>query len=152
VPIVGPWCDAFGLRRERSRSTIELLSLLYGEAHAFYFGARGEGSAWLVARDGATIRRFGNLDEHDTFGDPLPVERSWMAAHGLRGRPESYGIGTRDCPEAMDDYPEANDIAATISVDVGWNRPVNPRTIGFPVLAGTPGTATIKLPPGLYDL
>jgi hypothetical protein len=32
------------------RTIIERLSVEYREAHAFYFGAQGDGFAWLVAR------------------------------------------------------------------------------------------------------
>jgi hypothetical protein len=54
VAIVGPRCDAFGEHRVEVQTLLERLSAEYREAHAFYFGAQGDGSAWLVARNGVT--------------------------------------------------------------------------------------------------
>ncbi len=51
------------------------VSVAYGEAHAFYFGAQGDGSAWLVARGGATVRRYNSQDPQQSTGEPLPIEQ-----------------------------------------------------------------------------
>ena len=68
TPIVGHWCDAFGEDSAAARQTVERLSREYGEAHAFYFGAQGDGSAWLVAREGVTVRRFDSEEPGDSIG------------------------------------------------------------------------------------
>lgn len=158
--LVGPWCDAFdGARTAEVRSTVERLSADGGEAHAFYFSAYGDGKAWLVARDGVTVRRYNSLDLADATGDPLPIEQDWMAAHGMRGRPEEHltynehgvllGIGGFE--EAMWEFLDANDVAAAISVDVGWRHPVDAVVHGGPLLAAVPG-GTVSFPPAIYEI
>ncbi|MEV0458979.1 hypothetical protein [Catellatospora methionotrophica] len=158
--IVGPWCDAFGARAEENRTIIERLSAECGEVHAFHFSAYNDGTAWLVARDGVTTRRFNTFDLADATGDPLPVEQDWMATHGVPGRPEEHLTynehGSLVCldefEDAMWEFYEANDVAAAISVDVGWKRPTNAVVHGSPVLAATPGAGPVMLPPGMYRI
>jgi hypothetical protein len=153
TPVAGPMCDAFGEGRDEVRATVERLSAEYGEAHAFYFGAQGDGSAWLVARDGATVRRYSSLDPADAAGDPLPVERESLLAHGVPGRPEDHLAADDEFSDAMAfEFCEANDVAAAISLDIGWHHPrVTPAGPG-PVLARMPGGDAVALPPGAYEI
>jgi hypothetical protein len=145
VPLVGPWCDAFGDRADEVRAIVAGLSRQFGEIHAFYFGAQGDGSAWHVVRDGTTIRSFDSEDLESSCGDPLPIEREWMAAHNLDGKPEDH-------PEEVWDIIAANEVAATISLDVGWHHPVTADVRGLPILASAPGAGPATLPAGVYEI
>lgn len=144
VPLVGPWCDAFGDHADETRATVTDLSRQFGEAHAFYFGAQGDGSAWHVVRDGTTIRSFDSEDLEACSGDPLPVEREWMAAQGLEGKPEDH-------PDEVWEL-DANEVAAAISLDVGWHHPVTADVRGLPLLATIPTAGAAKLPAGVYEI
>ncbi|MET7422790.1 hypothetical protein [Dactylosporangium sp. NPDC005555] len=152
TPVVGPGCNAFGKRHNDVKVTLERLSAEYGEAHAFYFGAQGDGSAWLVARNGATVRRFSSIDPQQSSGEPLPIERQWMRDNGVPGRPEEHLGRDDDFSDEMWEFIEANDLAATISLDVGWRHPTDAATYGGPLLANLPGTSPGPLPPGNYKL
>ncbi len=160
TPVVGPWCDAFGDRADEARTTIERLSADCGEVHAFSFSAYNNGTAWLVARNGVTVRRYSTFDPRDTVGDPLLIEQGWMASHGVPGRPEEHcrrnDHGVLVCDDefadAMWDFFEANDVAAVISVDVGWKHPHDALIHGSPVLAAVPGAGPVTLPPGMYEI
>lgn len=52
----------------------------FGRAQAYYYGAQGDGSAWLVAEHGTVIRRYCETGEGEdellTLGEPLRLERS----------------------------------------------------------------------------
>jgi hypothetical protein len=160
TPVVGPWCDAFGVRADEVRTTVERLSADCGEVHAFSFSAYNNGTAWLVARNGVTVRRYSTFDPQDATGDPLPIEQDWMAAHGVPGRPEDHrryndrGILVYDgeFADAMWDFYEANDVAAVISVDVGWRHPHDAVIHGSPVLAAVPGAGPVRFPCGMYEI
>ncbi len=79
--VIGWWCDPCGAERadEMLRLCTEL-SARYGRAQAYYYGAQGDGSAWLVAEHGAVLRRYCATGEAEdagfTRGEPLPLERS----------------------------------------------------------------------------
>lgn len=120
--------------------------------NAFYFGAQGDGSAWLVARNGTTVRRYDSEDPGQSTGEPLPIEQDWMRANAVPGRPEEHLGGDVDFGETMGDFIEANDLAAAISLDVGWRHPLDATAHGGPLLANLPGTSPGPLPPGIYDL
>lgn len=152
TPVVGPRCDAFGERREQVQSVLERLSAQFGEAHAFYFGAQGDGSAWLVARDGVTVRRYSSVDPGQSSGEPLPIEREWLQANGVPGRPEDHLAIDDEFYEAMWEFPEANVVAAAISLDVGWHVPTDAVPHGVPLLARLPDAEATPLPPGRYEI
>ncbi|EXG80492.1 hypothetical protein [Cryptosporangium arvum] len=160
APVVGPWCDAFGDRAEEARSTVERLSADSGEVHAFSFSAYNNGTAWLVARNGVTIRRFSTFDPQDSTGDPLPIEQDWMSARGLPGRPEDHCryndhgvlVYVGEFADMMEDFYQANDVAAAVSVDVGWKHPHDALIHGSPVLAAVPDAGPVTLPPGMYEV
>jgi HEAT repeat protein len=83
--LVGPWCDPAD--NERLEDVLELCvcaSAEFGKAQAYWFGAQGDGSAWLIAESGTLIRRASNideaLDEAVALGVPLPSEAEVLAA------------------------------------------------------------------------
>jgi hypothetical protein len=145
VPVMGAWCDVFGERADEMRDILAGLSRRFGEAHAFYFGERGDGSAWHIVRDGTVLRSFDSEDLESSFGEPLPVEREWMAAKGLTGKPEDH-------PDELWDSRDANEVAAATSLDVGWHHPVTADVRGRPLLASVPGAGAVPLPAGAYEI
>ncbi|MEU4536208.1 hypothetical protein AB0G15_15225 [Streptosporangium sp. NPDC023825] len=86
--VIGAWCDPCG--SERHEDVLRLykaLSARYGRAQAYYYGERGDGSAWLVAERGNVVRRYAATGEADderlTLGDPLPQEKERRLELGL---------------------------------------------------------------------
>ena len=155
--VIGPWCDLTEPdTAEDVRGRLERLSAGYGEAHGFYFGSQNDGSAWLVARDGRTVRRFYELDAAMAIGDPLPIEREVLARLGIDGRPEDL-IDTDDRALADAFYQFAyelsgKDISAALSLDTTWGMPTDATVRGTGVLARIPGATSGLLPPGCYSL
>jgi hypothetical protein len=86
--VMGAWCDPCGgERREDVLRLCRALSARYGGAQAYYFGAQGDGSAWLIAENGCVIRRYAATGESDdeslTLGNPLPYEQVRLLELGL---------------------------------------------------------------------
>ncbi|MFJ4846799.1 MULTISPECIES: hypothetical protein [unclassified Streptomyces] len=86
--IVGDWCNPCDEERsEEVLRTCTMLSAHYGRAQAYYYGARNDGSAWLVAEGGDVVRRYCETGEGEdellTLGDPLPYERARRVELGL---------------------------------------------------------------------
>ncbi|MFB4279140.1 hypothetical protein ACBJ59_27895 [Nonomuraea sp. MTCD27] len=55
--VIGAWCDPCdGGRHEDVLRSCEALSARQGGAQAHYYGAPGNGSAWLVAEHGRVVR------------------------------------------------------------------------------------------------
>ncbi|MFE7371165.1 HEAT repeat domain-containing protein [Streptomyces anulatus] len=86
--VLGAWCDPCDA--ERSEDVLRLctrLSARYGHAEAYYYGAQGDGSAWLVTEHGKVLRRYsetGDGEDHVlTLGDPLPFEQERREELGL---------------------------------------------------------------------
>ncbi|MFJ7136296.1 hypothetical protein [Streptomyces fungicidicus] len=141
--VVGRWCDPCD--RKRSDSVLRMceeLSARYGQAHAYYYGAQGTGSAWLIAERGTAVRRYCETDEAEdhylTLGEPLPYERHRRQELGLS---PDWDAAT----ESQEDEDEwawvANDLAPEIAAVLG----VSPLTLtaettvsGTGVLARTP--------------
>jgi hypothetical protein len=86
------------------------------------------------------------------MGEPLPAERDWMTEHGIPGRPEDHLTEEDEHSDAMWDLLEANEIAAAISLDIGWRHPSDGRRQGTPTIAFLPGTGPAHLPPGAYEI
>ncbi|GIF02294.1 hypothetical protein Ari01nite_97580 [Paractinoplanes rishiriensis] len=74
----------------------------------------------------------------------LGAEREWLARRDLDGKPEDH-------PDEIWEL-DANEVAAAISMDVGWHHPVTTDVTGLPVLASAPGTDSAKLPAGIYEI
>ncbi|MFD8714473.1 hypothetical protein ACFV07_28980 [Streptomyces anulatus] len=87
--VLGAWCDPCDA--ERSEDILRLctrLSSRYGRAEAYYYGAQGDGSAWLVTEHGKVLRRYSETGEGEdhllTLGDPLPFEQTRREELGLQ--------------------------------------------------------------------
>ncbi|MFD4177592.1 hypothetical protein [Streptomyces anulatus] len=87
--VLGAWCDPCDA--ERSEDVLRLctrLSSRYGRAEAYYYGAQGDGSAWLVTENGKVLRRYsetGDGEDHLlTLGDPLTFEQQRREELGLQ--------------------------------------------------------------------
>ncbi len=86
--VIGAWCDPCDSERQEDVLRLcEALSARYGRAQAYYYGAQGDGSAWLVAEHGSVVRRYAATGELDdallTLGEPLPQERARRSELGL---------------------------------------------------------------------
>lgn len=86
--VMGRWCDPRDPKRSSDVLRLcLLLSSRFGRAQAYYYGARGDGSAWLIAEDGVVVRRYCETGDTDdellTLGEPLPYERLRRAELGL---------------------------------------------------------------------
>lgn len=82
--LVGPWCSLIAEgRRDEILGLCVRASATFGKAQAYWYGERGDGSAWLVAENGTLIRRGANtgeaLDEEIGLGAPVPYEAEMLA-------------------------------------------------------------------------
>ncbi|MFF3562706.1 hypothetical protein ACFYXS_21955 [Streptomyces sp. NPDC002574] len=141
--IIGDWCNPCD--EERNEEVLRICTMLsarYGRAQAYYFGAQGDGSAWLVAEGGEAVRRYCETGEGEdellTLGDPLPYERARRVELGLS--PEWDAAEESD--EDEQDWKEATfDMAPEIAATFGPTPlTLTPRTTvrGTGVLALTP--------------
>jgi hypothetical protein len=155
--VIGPWCDPIDDdRHDEVRILVERLSAIFGEAHAFYFGSQNDGSAWLIAREGRTIRRYSELSADMAIGEPLPVEREFLDRVGLSGKPEDYHYTSDDTLEwALWDFHSecsAREVAGALSIDTVWGMPTDVTVRGRGLLARVPGAADIPIPPGPHHI
>jgi hypothetical protein len=156
--VVGTWCDPVDDERHAEvRAAVESLSGRFGEAHAFYFGSQGDGSAWLIARAGATIRRFSDMSAHLAYGEPLHIEREHLARVGLAGSPERYLDSVDpDIQNAMFRFTSrctARAVAEALSLNVVWWQPSRDLDVsGQGVLAAIPGAVHTLVPPGAFEI
>ncbi|MFI6457787.1 hypothetical protein ACIBF6_40295 [Streptosporangium amethystogenes] len=86
--VIGAWCDPCDSERHEDVLRLcETLSARYEGAQAYYYGAQGDGSAWLIADHDRVVRRYAATGEPDdellTLGDPLPLEQERLAELGL---------------------------------------------------------------------
>ncbi|GIH81300.1 hypothetical protein [Planobispora longispora] len=145
--VIGAWCDPCS--RERHEDVLgecKELSVRYGRAQAYYYGAQGDGSAWLVAEKGHAVRRYAATGEPDdellTLGDPLPVEQARLAELGL----PADGDLRSASDEQIEEWTEvAFDLAPEIAAAYG----VSP----FTLTRGTKvrGTGVLALAPDAAD-
>jgi hypothetical protein len=144
--VIGAWCDPCGSERhEDVLRSCEALSARYGGAQAYYYGAQGDGSAWLVAEHGRVVRRYAATGEPEdellTIGDPLSLEQVRLAELGL---PADGDLGSAS-DEQIERWTEiAFDLAPEIAAAYG----VSPFTLtremkvrGTGMLALTPDAA-----------
>ncbi|MEU8362107.1 hypothetical protein AB0C27_39415 [Nonomuraea sp. NPDC048882] len=142
ILVIGAWCDPCGERREEVLRSCRTLSARYGGAQAYYFGAQGDGSAWLVAEHGRVVRRYAATGEPDdeslAHGHPLRYEQKRLLELGL---PVDGDLRTASA-EQLDEWTVAAfDLAPEIAAACG----VSPFTLtrdmrvrGTGVLAMTP--------------
>lgn len=86
--VIGWWCDPCSSERgEEVLCVCSELSARYGRAQAYYYGAQGDGSAWLIAEQGTVLRRYSATGEAEdalfTLGEPLKLERTRREHMGL---------------------------------------------------------------------
>ncbi|MFI8439295.1 hypothetical protein ACIGKG_01605 [Streptomyces rochei] len=145
--IIGRWCDPCD--SERSDSVLQMceeLSARYGQAQAYYYGAQGDGSAWLVAERGTVVRRYcetGEGDDHYlTLGEPLRYECSRREHLGLATSWDAATETEEDEDEwSWETLHMAPEIAALLGVSplaLTAETPVS----GTGVLARTPSDAS----------
>lgn len=141
--IIGRWCDPCDSERsDRVLHICEELSAHYGQAQAYYYGAQGDGSAWLIAEQGTVARRYCETgegeDHHLTLGEPLAYERSRREELGLA---TSWDAAT-ETEEDEDEWAwETMDMAPEIAVRLGVSPSAltaQTRVSGAGVLARTP--------------
>jgi hypothetical protein len=141
--VIGRWCSpADPERTEDVARLCGALSARYGRAHAFYHGAHGDGSAWLVAEHGAVLRRYCEAGDPEdgllTLGDPLPYERARRRELGLA---PVWDEGT-ECDEDEEEWAwAASGMAPGLAASLGLcPRDIAPTTParGTGFLARTP--------------
>ena len=141
--VIGPWCDPCST--DRSDEVLRLcadLSTRYGAAQAYYFGAQGDGSAWLIAEHGVVVRRYCETGEIDdglfTLGQPLAQEQAERQRMGL---PPTWSESERN-DEAEEEWKwRAFDMALEIALALGISPlalTASMRVNGVGVLAETP--------------
>lgn len=64
------------------------LSSRFGRAQAFFHSEQRDGEAWLIAENGAVIRRFISEYPELALGEPFGMERRLLDAAGIAGKPE----------------------------------------------------------------
>ncbi|MDN3260772.1 hypothetical protein QWJ26_13290 [Streptomyces sp. CSDS2] len=141
--VIGPWCDSSD--RERSGDVLRLcieLSSRYGAAQAYFFGAQGDGSAWLVAEKGAVVRRYCETGEAGdaslTLGHPLEREQVERERMGL---PPVWDESLRNGAAEEEWKWRAFDMAPEIAAALGISPlalTARTRVRGSGVLADTP--------------
>lgn len=155
--VIGPWCDPDDDdRHEEVRALVERLSAVYGEAHAFTWGNYDEGSAWLIARSGRTVRRYSERSAAIALGEPLPIEREHLDRLGIPGAPEDHhDTDDKVIDAAMSDFLldcSARHVAGALSLDTVWEMPTDAVVSGRGLLARVPGAAAVPIPPGPHRI
>ncbi|MFI7357857.1 HEAT repeat domain-containing protein [Streptomyces avidinii] len=155
--VLGAWCDPCGAAR--SEDVLRLctrLSSRYGRAQAYYYGAQGDGSAWLAAEHGRVVRRYCETgdgeDELLTLGDPLPYERLRREELGLL--PEwDPALESEENADAWKwaAFDLAPDIARSLGASPLAIGPETPSR-GTGVVALTPYGVAHGVPPGAHRI
>jgi hypothetical protein len=138
--VVGPWCGLPYLTRTAVVTNLcQQLSSEYGKAQAYFHSEQNDGEAWLIAEDGAVLRRWIAEYPELAIGEPFGIERRLLDACGIPGKPEeldreddlasSWTATWGDC--------EAPAVAAESSLDP---RLIGPHTqaSGWMLVARTP--------------
>lgn len=155
--VLGAWCDPCG--EARSEDVLRLctrLSSRYGRAQAYYYGAQGDGSAWLAAEDGRVVRRYCETgdgeDELLTLGDPLPYERIRREELGLLPEWDPALESEADADAwKWAAFDLAPDIARSLGVSPLAIGPETPSR-GTGVIALTPYGVAHGVPTGAYRI
>jgi hypothetical protein len=138
--VIGAWCGLPYLARTATVTSLcQQLSSQYGKAQAYFHSEQNDGEAWLIAEDGAVIRRWISEYPELALGEPFGVERRLLDAFGITGKPEdldpeddrasSWAATWGDC--------DAPTVAAESSLDP---RQIGPQTqtSGVVLVARTP--------------
>jgi len=141
--VIGRWCSpADPERTEDVARLCSALSARYGHAHAFYYGAQGDGSAWLITENGTVLRRYCEAGDPEdallTLGEPLPYERDRRRELGL---PPAWDEATEP-DEDQEEWAWATfDMAPDLAASLGLcPRDIEPTTEsrGTGLIARTP--------------
>ncbi|TXS18378.1 hypothetical protein EAO68_12170 [Streptomyces sp. wa22] len=141
--VIGPWCDpSDGERCDEVMRLCTELSARYGAAQAYYHGAQGDGSAWLVAEHGSVVRRYCETgmpeDSLLALEHPLVLER---AQRELLGLPPAWDASTRN-DEPEDDWKwRAVELAPEVAAPLGTSPlalTAETQVRGSGVVASTP--------------
>ncbi|MEU6212809.1 hypothetical protein ABZ891_23290 [Streptomyces sp. NPDC047023] len=121
--VVGSWCDPSATERQNEvLEACERLSARFGRAQAYWWSATQDGSAVLIAEDGAVVRRFGCFPgedaEHLELGEPLAYEQQRRAALGLPAVAADRVDAEEDAEEWM---WELLDLAPNLAGALGLN-------------------------------
>jgi hypothetical protein len=127
------------------------LSLVFGDAQAYFFGSQGDGDAWLVGSRGRIVRRFSSERPESSIGEPLPIELRTLQRLGFRGPPEQLDH------EDSDDFWDfvgacgAPQVAAELSIDPVWTGwPADLDVDGRPLIAWPESDDEVSILRGCY--
>jgi hypothetical protein len=122
----------------------KVLSERFGKAQAYLYSEQGDGDAWVIAENGRIIRRWMDELPSRALGDPFGVERQFLDAYGIPGKPEdlAYSEADEDEDKLVDWVGRrvdclAPDVAAESSLDPGAIGPTA-RVSGRMVIADAP--------------
>jgi hypothetical protein len=155
--VVGSWSDPSDAEREAEvLEACAHLSGRYGRAQAYWHSYQHDGSAVLVAEQGAIVRRFAYVPGEDMqrleLGVPLAYEQHRRAALGL----PALAAGHVDTEEDDDEWTwELLDLAPGLAGALSLNpRSVHANTPvrGTGVLALTEYGRRLSAPPGALRL
>lgn len=158
--VAGGWCDpSDDDRGEDVRLLVEKVSKQYGEAHAYCISEYSEYSAWLIAKDGRTVRRYSEETPALAIGLPLPVERRHLDALGVSVSPEEMHTKVESDPAMDEAFCEfsyacnARTVAAELSIDIvgGVRRSISV-VRGTGMLARRSDASGFSILPGAYQI
>jgi hypothetical protein len=118
--VIGAWCGLPYLKNVAPVTGLCVaLSARFGRAQAFFHSEQSDGEAWLIAENGAVIRRW--IDEYPelAMGEPAGVERRLLDAVGISGKPEDLDPDDDRFEEWASSWGEchATVVAAEASLD-----------------------------------
>jgi hypothetical protein len=133
TPVIEGWTLVVGLcwwvplvrKLDPLTDLCKVLSERFGKAQAYFYSEQGDGDAWVIAEDGRIIRRWTDEIPPFALGDPFGVERQFLDAHGIPGKPEDLDWDEPDeeDPKLMDWLGRldcwAPAVAAESSLDTG---------------------------------
>jgi hypothetical protein len=148
--VSGPSCSPY--RQPQIEEWVQQLSLLYGEAQAYFFGSQSAADAWLVGSRGRIVRRFSYEEPETSTGDPLPIELRALERLGLTGPPERLDDDdSDDLNDFVGECGGAPQVAAELSIDPVWTGwPADLEVDGHPLIAWPESDDDISILRGCY--
>ena len=87
--VIGSWCGLPHLNNVFPVTELcRELSARFGAAQAYFHSEQNDGEAWLLAENGAVVRRWLSEYPELALGEPRGVERRLLDAYGIAGKPE----------------------------------------------------------------
>ena len=118
--VIGAWCGLPYLNNVAPVTGLCVdLSARFGRAQAFFHSEQNDGEAWLIAENGAVIRRWIGEYPELAMGEPTGTERRLLDAFGISGKPEDLDPDDDRLGEWVAGWGEcdATVIAAEASLD-----------------------------------